>query len=484
MENFEVEENEFVDRVKNGDNSAFDYLDKKYRNKIYAYFMNKIGNPDVADELTQNVFIKMCANIDKYDKNKSPFYNFVWMNVKQVMIDYIKSKKTIKSKRETDTVSFSEINEIDIVSNDDEDADRRKEEIKAVNDMMSDLSDYQRTVLRLFYFEGKSEKEIAKIVGKGDGAVRSVIHRAKKTIDKIAREKHPEIAKRYGIKMIIMLAIGLTAVTGLVYATYKIYSDYISNKYTLSQLREEVPESVSIITKDEALNKINYYLDVFGEDNVRADEIKLVRDMMVGSIYWKYENDSKYIQIDSKNGNLVVYNSFEGNKILDSTTIDDLYKKLNLPSDYEMCNDNSAGNLRFIDYAKRYGDIYNKYESVKFSISNNRIQFVSVLDYPYEDTEILISKEMALEIAKENDIEVEAIELSIENVNEYPTSVVNGIYEEINEKNKENISVLEIGNCIKKVWKIKTFGNKKYLIDSITGEIITIKETTTEEKGE
>ena len=130
-----MEENEFVDRVKNGDNSAFDYLDKKYRNKIYAYFMNKLGNPDVADELTQNVFIKMYANIDKYDKNKSPFYNFVWMNVKQVMIDYIKSKKTIKSKRETDTVSFSEINEIDIVSNDDEDADRRKEEIKAVNDI-------------------------------------------------------------------------------------------------------------------------------------------------------------------------------------------------------------------------------------------------------------------------------------------------------------------------------------------------------------
>ena len=467
-----MEENEFVDRVKNGDNSAFDYLDKKYRNKIYAYFMNKIGNPDVADELTQNVFIKMCANIDKYDKNKSPFYNFVWMNVKQVMIDYIRSKKTIKSKRETDTVSFSEINEIDIVSNDDEDADRRKEEIKAVNDMMSDLSDYQRTVLRLFYFEGKSEKEIAKIVGKGDGAVRSVIHRAKKTLDKIAREKHPEIAKRYGIKMIIMLAIGLTAVTGLVYATYKIYSDYISNKYTLSQLREEVPESVSIITKDEALNKINYYLDVFGEDNVRADEIKLVRDMMVGSIYWKYENDSKYIQIDSKNGNLVVYNSFEGNKILDSTTIDDLYKKLNLPSDYEMCNDNSAGNLRFIDYAKRYGDIYNKYESVKFSISNNRIQFVSVLDYPYEDTEILISKERALEIAKENDIDVEEIELSIEILSNRLFDYDNELYEKIDLDNVEEQELNNVNINSKMVWKVITKDSREYLIDINTGEIV------------
>lgn len=467
-----MEENEFVDRVKNGDNSAFDYLDKKYRNKIYAYFMNKIGNPDVADELTQNVFIKMYANIDKYDKNKSPFYNFVWMNVKQVMIDYIKSKKTIKSKRETDTVSFSEINEIDIVSNDDEDADRRKEEIKAVNDMMSDLSDYQRTVLRLFYFEGKSEKEIAKIVGKGDGAVRSVIHRAKKTLDKIAREKHPEIAKRYGIKMIIMLAIGLTAVTGLVYATYKIYSDYISNKYTLSQLREEVPDSVSIITKDEALNKINYYLDVLGEDNVSADEIKLVRDMMVGSIYWKYENDSKYIQIDSKNGNLVVYNSFEGNKILDSTTIDDLYKKLNLPSDYEMCNDNSAGNLRFIDYAKRYGDIYNKYESVKFSISNNRIQFVSVLDYPYEDTEILISKERALEIAKENDIDVEEIELSIEILSNRLFDYDNELYEKIDLDNVEEQELNNVNINSKMVWKVITKDSREYLIDINTGEIV------------
>ena len=137
-----------------------------------------------------------------------------------------------------------------------------------------------------------------------------------------------------------------------------------------------------------------------------------------------------------------------------------------------MCNDNSAGNLRFIDYAKRYGDIYNKYESVKFSISNNRIQFVSVLDYPYEDTEILISKERALEIAKENDIDVEEIELSIEILSNRLFDYDNELYEKIDLDNVEEQELNNVNINSKMVWKVITKDSREYLIDINTGEIV------------
>lgn len=476
-----MEENKIVDKIKNGDNSEFNYLYEKYRNKIYAYFMKKLADPDIADELTQRTFIKMYENIDKFNKNKSPFYNFVWMSVKQVMIDYIRSKKTKKSNFEKNTVSFDEINENDIANKDE---DIREEEREAVNDMMEDLSDYQRTVLELFYFENKSEKEIAKIVGKGDGAVRSVVHRAKKTLEKLAIAKHPEIAGRYITKMVIMLAIGLTAVTGLVYATYKIYNEIIGNKYTLSKLREEVPETESIISKEVALDKMNYYLDVLGEDKVSIDDIKLVRNLGKGKICWMFTGKSGEIKIDSVDATLVTYSNFNANGVTIENDINFLYEKLGLPSDYKLYRDEKLSTSRILEYAKNYGEIYNKFESVKIIISKDKVESITTFDYPYKENEIIISKEKALEIAIENGIDVKNIQLSIENIGDEPIYSKDEVYENINSSNYQVVELDKLDFKIKKVWKIIDNNNAEIFIDVEDGKIIYNLETTFEEKEE
>lgn len=477
-----MEENEIVEKAKNGDELAFNYLHETYKGKVYAHFMKAFANHDIADELTQKVFIKIYRNINKYNKDKSSFYNFVWLAVKQVTIDYVRSEKTNKRRFYKEMLNIYDINETNIV-NEDDDKDIKEEEKKALREMMSEMSDYQRTVLKLFYFEKKSEKEIAEILGKGDGAVRSVVLRAKRNLDEMIKEKHPEIARRYGIKMVVMLAIGLTVLTGLVYATYKFYSDFISNKYTLSQLREEVPESESIITKEVALEKINYYLDVLGEEKVSIDDIKLVRNLGKGKICWMTTRQSDEIKIDSTDGKLVTYSNFNTNGITIENDISDLYEELGLPSDYNLCRDEKLSKSRILEYSKKYGDIYNKFESVKFIVNNDKIESITTFDYPCEDTEIVISKERAMEIAKEEGIETEYIELKIENMTNRLFEYYNELYEEIdlesvNEQllNKENID-------IKKVWKIIAKDGKEYLIDSSTGEIVYKSDINFENRG-
>lgn len=483
MEKFEVEENEIVEKAKNGDELAFNYLHETYKGKVYAHFMKAFANHDIADELTQKVFIKIYRNINKYNKDKSSFYKFVWLAVKQVTIDYVRSEKTNKRRFYKEMLNIYDINETNIV-NEDDDKDIKEEEKKALREMMSEMSDYQRTVLKLFYFEKKSEKEIAEILGKGDGAVRSVVLRAKRNLDEMIKEKHPEIARRYGIKMVVMLAIGLTVLTGLVYATYKFYSDFISNKYTLSQLREEVPESESIITKEVALEKINYYLDVLGEEKVSIDDIKLVRNLGKGKICWMTTRQSDEIKIDSTDGKLVTYSNFNTNGITIENDISDLYEKLGLPSDYNLCRDEKLSKSRILEYSKKYGDIYNKFESVKFIVNNDKIESITTFDYPCEDTEIVISKERAMEIAEENGVEIDRIELSIENIGDKLNYSENEVYEFIDDTNYKIVELDKLSLKIKKVWKITDKNNMEFFIDVNYGKIINNSETTFAEKEE
>lgn len=469
-----MEENEVIKRAKNGDNKAFDYLYKKYKFAIYAYFMKKVNNKSTAEDLTQEVFVKLYNNFVSYDVSKSKISTFIAANARQVYIDYVRKENTNQGKFENNVTSMVELteNESEPIDNDKE---MLEEDIEILRKLISELCESQRTAIEMRYFENKSYKEIAKKMGKTELGIKSILHRARKNLRQKMKERYPEmdarLSKKYITKMIIMIAIGISAVTGLAYATYRIYNDVINNdRYTLSELREEVPESESIITRDEALNKINYYLSVLGEEKVSADELKLVRYIKTGEIYWKFGDQNNGIQINSSNGNLVSYNNSDDIKILEDMSIEELYRKLNLPMDYEIYK-NLNSNVGFIDYAKKYGDIYNKFESVKIYMEENNIRFVGVTNYPYEDKEILISKERALEILKENGIEVGTLELSIEDVYNKTFEYGDKIYEDLdyNVASKEEFKKMNVN--IRKVWKIVDKNNFEKLLDVEDGKI-------------
>lgn len=189
-------------------------------------------------------------------------------------------------------------------------------------------------------------------------------------------------------------------------------------------------------------------------------------------VCWMVERENLNLKINSENGELVLYRSFAGNDILNNISFEELYKKLGFPEDYEICQENSGNANNIINYAKKYGDVYNKYESVNISMYSGKIGKITVLKYPYKDEEILISREKALEIARENNIEVDTIELSIEKICDLNMDI--GSYNSIEIIEQEELNDVEIfTNSVefRKVWRI--VGNKEsVLIDVNTGKVI------------
>ena len=315
-------------------------------------------------------------------------------------------------------------------------------------------------------------------MGISESSFKSILYRARQTLKDKISDKYPELfeeisTRKYVARMIVMVIVGLTALTGLVYATYMICNEIWSKKtFTLSELRTEVSHENSIISKDEALERINFYLDVLGEEKANSDELKLIKDYQVYKVCWMVDRDDVNLKIDSTNGEIISYSNFGENEILNNINFEELYKKIGLPDSYELYKEEIRSGMKVITYAKKYGEIYNSHESVQFVIDNNRITMIMFFNYCYKDTEVLISMEDALKIAEENNIDVETIELSIEKINDLKEDFNrNEKYETIEECDIDNWKLFTMNVKIKKVWKIR--GDRVVvLIDTETGEII------------
>lgn len=484
MEKNMLSEEKIIEELKNGNQDGFGLLYEKYSKGVYAVILKIVHNRDVTDDLVQITFMKVLRNIKLYEKYKGTFYNFVCAIGKNTALDYLKKVKVKVVENEGEKVVDREttlddglINLLKVKENV-ADTVEMDELMRDLKEAVSELAENQQIAIRLYCERQFSYRAAAKVMGISESSFKSILYRARQTLKDKIREKYPDLfeeinTRKYVARMIAMTIIGITAITGLVYATYMICNDIWSKKtFTLNELNTEVSHDSSIISPDEVLERINFYLDVLGEEKASSDELKLIKDYQMYKICWMVDRGSSLLTIDSTNGQLVSYTKVNGNDILNNISFESFYKKLGLPEDYEICEEKNINNSKIVLYGKKYGDIYNQYESVSFSMDSGKICKITVLKYPYKDEKVLISREKALEIAEENNIEVDTIKLSIEKICDLNMDI--GCYnsfEIIEQQELDDVEIFTNSVEFKKVWKI--VGNKEsVLIDANTGKII------------
>ena len=194
---------------------------------------------------------------------------------------------------------------------------------------------------------------------------------------------------------------------------------------------------------------------------------------MINEIYWTVEKSEYKISINAVNGKLLSFAIYDKSE---STVYfsDEVLKNLKLCDGYDLISDEVMGEIRNIEYAKKYGDLVNEYQSVKIMVENNRIANINVLDYDYTDTEINISKEDAIRIFKENGIDVseDEIELSIEKFEKETYAESEENLDELSNDVMCNLNLPQNINYIRKVWKYAENIQNEHMIDVNTGEFI------------
>lgn len=164
-------EEELVLLLKQQRREAFNYLYKQYAGVLYGVINKVVYDEHTAQDVLQDVFVKIWSNIDKYDATKGRVYTWMINIARNAAIDKLRSKGEImKGKIQTGE---------EIVNNL---AGRMKTEQATdtigLRKMVADLKPEYETIISLAYFKGYTLDEISKTLNIPLGTVKTRMRHA------------------------------------------------------------------------------------------------------------------------------------------------------------------------------------------------------------------------------------------------------------------------------------------------------------------
>jgi RNA polymerase sigma-70 factor, ECF subfamily len=158
-----------VARAKAGERDALRDLYERYADNVFSYVRTIIHDEHEAEDVTQHVFTKLLTKIDRYEERSVPFAAWLLRIARNCAIDHVRGNRAI---------CYDEIPAVARSSSEDIAADRRH----AIEDALRALPEGQRRVVVLRHVVGLSPREIASQMGKSEGAVHTLHHRARRAM--------------------------------------------------------------------------------------------------------------------------------------------------------------------------------------------------------------------------------------------------------------------------------------------------------------
>jgi RNA polymerase sigma-70 factor (ECF subfamily) len=190
--NISIDDDVIVQQCRQGDSAAAERLILKYQNRIYNAILRICANPDDAAELTQDTFVKIIENIDKFE-GRSSFYTWAFRIGINLTLNYCQRSVKLGLKS------------LDADDNEDDNEDRgvlkefltdnslpdpavvaqNRELCRMAVKALRKLDDAQRAVIVLRDIEGMNYAQIAEVLDIELGTVRSRLSRARTNLREI-----------------------------------------------------------------------------------------------------------------------------------------------------------------------------------------------------------------------------------------------------------------------------------------------------------
>jgi len=172
------DEESLVRRAKERDEAALTQLYEENFDKIYRYIVLKIGDRTEAEDMTQQVFLNAFKSISGYRSKGSPFSSWLFRIAHNQVVDHWrkKSKRATVPLEET-RVGCSNSNPVSDVE--------RKMDIENLVAATRRLTSLQHEVVSLRFAGGLSVAQVAKLMGKSEGAIKALQHSAIVSLRKV-----------------------------------------------------------------------------------------------------------------------------------------------------------------------------------------------------------------------------------------------------------------------------------------------------------
>jgi RNA polymerase sigma-70 factor, ECF subfamily len=160
---------QLIASARAGSEQAFTELYDLYFEKIYRFIFFRVGHKEVAEDLTEDTFIKVFRSLPSLNQESS-FESWLYQIARNKVIDYYRSKRQVVPLEEVENTLEYETNVIDIVN--------LENQQKIFIKLLKELTSEQQTVIKLKFLENLDNDKIAAIMNKNEGAIRVIQHRA------------------------------------------------------------------------------------------------------------------------------------------------------------------------------------------------------------------------------------------------------------------------------------------------------------------
>jgi RNA polymerase sigma-70 factor, ECF subfamily len=168
-----IEDRELLVRVQGGDAGAFDALVQRYLPRARRLAQRLLPDPDDADDLVQDAFIRALDRIATFDVRRAfgPWFNRILINTG---IDH-RRKQAVRRTETQDPEMFAG------TSNPHQEAERA-ELRESLEHALQKLPARQRLIISLFEIDGHSTEEVAGMLNVSQVTVRWHLHQARRTL--------------------------------------------------------------------------------------------------------------------------------------------------------------------------------------------------------------------------------------------------------------------------------------------------------------
>jgi RNA polymerase sigma factor (sigma-70 family) len=177
-ETIKYSEEELIQLLKSGDQSAFSYLYDHYSGALYSVIFKIISDQPLAEDILQEAFVKIWNNFSSYDSSKGRLFTWMLNITRNLTIDTLRSKSYKKQSK----IQGSE-NAVNYVGNNVNENERF--DAMGIRKQTSLLKEDQKQVIDMAYFDGFTQEEISKKLGIPLGTVKTRMRAAISVLKKL-----------------------------------------------------------------------------------------------------------------------------------------------------------------------------------------------------------------------------------------------------------------------------------------------------------
>lgn len=164
-----LEDEILIDRATAGDREAFGELYERYISRVYRHVFYMVNDVDVAQDLTEQTFLRALEAIQRYEKRGIPLLAWLLRIARNLSLNNQRVQRNNSSIRK---------NSEDAVAASPESCCEAKLNGEEVRQAVGALEGDQRQVIVLRFMDGLSYADVARVLGKSVGAVRVAQYRA------------------------------------------------------------------------------------------------------------------------------------------------------------------------------------------------------------------------------------------------------------------------------------------------------------------